>query len=260
MPINVSRQNTTALESGEAQKTAVDAQEHGAKVAGLFGRIAPWYDFLNHFLSLGFDVAWRRRLVRCIPASRAPLILDLAAGTLDVSREILRRHPTSRVLALDFSYPMLARGQKKIQARAISILPATADGRCLPLPDQSVDCVTMAFGIRNIVPRQAAYGEIMRVLKPGGRFCILEFGAGRQKILRGIYNIYLHRLLPWIGRTFSGDAQAYSYLAETIQSFPEARQLSAELVAAGFFRVYSFPLTGGIVQIHVAENASAHPG
>lgn len=260
MPINDSRRNTKPSASGEARNTAVAAREHSAKVAGLFGRIAPWYDFLNHFLSLGFDVAWRRRLVRCIPASCAPHILDLAAGTLDVSREILRRHPTSRVLAMDFSYPMLVRGRKKIQARAIPVLLAAADGRCLPLPDQSVDCVTMAFGIRNIVPRQAAYGEIMRVLKPGGRFCILEFGAGRQKILRGIYNIYLHRLLPWIGRAFSGDGQAYRYLAETIQSFPDARQLSAELVAAGFSRVYSFPLTGGIVQIHVAEKASGGLG
>lgn len=237
----------------------MDAQEHGVKVAGLFGRIAPWYDFLNRLLSLGFDVAWRKRLVRCIPPSLSARVLDLAAGTLDVSREILRQHPKSRVLAMDFSCPMLIRGHQKMRGRDMALLPVAADGRCLPLPDQSVDSVTMAFGIRNILPRRAAYDEVLRVLNPGGRFCILEFGAGRRKILRGLYNVYLHRLLPWIGRTFSGDAQAYRYLAETIQSFPDARQLATELAAAGFSRVYSFPLTGGIVQIHVAEKKHPSP-
>jgi len=234
-----------------------EQRDHGRLVSGLFGRIAPWYDFLNHFLSLGWDIVWRKRLVRCVRLSLTFRVLDLAAGTLDVSREILRQHPGSSVLAMDFSFPMLQRGQRKIQTeKHTAILPVTADGRTLPLPDQCVDCATIAFGIRNIKPREDCYREVLRVLTPGGRFCVLEFGTGRQKILRGLYNVYLHRILPLMGRLFSGDPQAYRYLAQTIQTFPDARALSLELLQAGFSKVYSFPLTAGIVQIHVAEKST----
>ncbi|HDQ41248.1 MAG TPA: ubiquinone/menaquinone biosynthesis methyltransferase [Desulfonatronum sp.] len=228
--------------------------DHSRQVSGLFRRIAPWYDFLNHLLSLGWDIVWRKQLVRCVRMHRTTRLLDLAAGTLDVSLEVVRQHPCCCVLALDFSLPMLAHGQKKIRAtKQASIVPVVADGRALPLPDHCVDCATIAFGIRNILPRHDAYREVLRVLTPGGRFCILEFGAGRRKILRGMYNVYLSRILPWIGRIFSGDPRAYRYLAKTIKAFPDARALSRELLAAGFSRVYSFPLTAGIVQIHVAE-------
>ncbi len=234
-----------------------EQRDHGRLVSGLFGRIAPWYDFLNHFLSLGWDIVWRKRLVRCVRLSRTFRVLDLAAGTLDVSREILRQHPGGSVLAMDFSLPMLQRGQRKIQTeKQTAILPVTADGRTLPLPNQCVDCATIAFGIRNIKPREDCYREVLRVLTPGGRFCILEFGTGRRKILRGLYNMYLHRILPLVGWLFSGDPQAYRYLAETIQAFPDARVLSSELLQAGFSKVYSFPMTAGIVQVHVAEKSA----
>ena len=229
-------------------------KEHGRQVVGLFGRIAPWYDFLNHFLSLGWDVAWRKRLRRCVRVHRTKRVLDLAAGTLDVSREITRHMPDVDVVAMDFSEPMLRRGQRKIRSTGDGrIQPTVADGRALPAKAESVDCVTIAFGIRNIRPREAAYQEVLRVLTPGGRFCILEFGAGRQKILRGVYNVYLHHVLPLVGRIFSGDPQAYRYLAESIQEFPDAGTLCRELTRAGFDRAYSVPLTFGIVQLHIAE-------
>ncbi len=229
-------------------------EDHGRQVVSLFGRIAPWYDFLNHFLSLGLDISWRKRLRRCVRVGRANRVLDLAAGTLDVSREIVRHMPDVHVLAIDFSEPMLRRGRKKIRTpRDLQILPVVADGRTLPVDGQSVDCVTIAFGIRNIRPREPAYQEVLRVLTPGGRFCILEFGAGRRKILRGFYNLYLNRILPMIGQIFSGDSQAYRYLAESIREFPDADALAGELITAGFERVYSVPLTFGIVQLHVAE-------
>ncbi|GAB6059268.1 bifunctional demethylmenaquinone methyltransferase/2-methoxy-6-polyprenyl-1,4-benzoquinol methylase UbiE [Desulfonatronum parangueonense] len=230
--------------------------DHGKQVVSLFGRIAPWYDFLNHFLSLGWDITWRKRLRQCVRTHQTRRVLDLAAGTLDVSREIRRHMPDVRVLAVDFSEPMLRRGQKKIRAaHETSIQPVVADGRALPVLTESVDCVTIAFGIRNIKPRQAAYQEVLRVLTPGGRFCILEFGTGRQKIMQGFYNLYLNHILPMVGRIFSGDPHAYRYLAESIQEFPTARNLSRELAAAGFERVYSVPLTFGIVQLHIAEKA-----
>lgn len=238
-----------------------DHTDHGRVVVGLFGRIAPWYDFLNHVLSLGCDVVWRKRLRRCVRIHRTDRVLDLAAGTLDVSREIVRHMPGVDVVAMDFSEPMLRRGQRKIRGRTeqggssshTRIQAVVADGRALPARNESVDCVTIAFGIRNILPREAAYREVLRVLAPGGRFCILEFGAGRQKILRGFYNIYLRHALPLIGRLFSGDPQAYRYLAESIQAFPDARTLCGELLQAGFARAYSVPMTFGIVQLHIAE-------
>jgi demethylmenaquinone methyltransferase/2-methoxy-6-polyprenyl-1,4-benzoquinol methylase len=232
----------------------LNAREHGRKVAGLFDNIAGWYDFLNHFLSAGQDIYWRYRLVHGVRMKETGRILDLAAGTLDVSLEILRQHPGARVLAMDFSRPMLVQGKDKITKKKGNQLHlAQADGRSLPLPDASVDCVTIAFGIRNILPRREAYEEILRVLVPGGRLCILEFGTGRTRIWKGLYNVYLNRVLPLIGRVVSRDPSAYKYLADTITGFPAAGELAEELYQAGFSRVQYAPMCSGIVYLHTAE-------
>lgn len=231
--------------------------EHGQVVKGMFGRIARWYDFLNHFLSLGQDYYWRYRLVRAARPNPNGMVLDLAAGTMDVSVELVRQYPEIRVAALDFTYEMLQQGKitKLQKGRERVVLPAQADGRLLPLPDVSMDAATIAFGIRNIVPREAAYAEVLRVLKPGGRFCILEFGTGSRRVWKGVYNFYLNTLLPLIGKVVSGDASAYRYLAETIQAFPDERSLAAEMVDAGFERVYHVPMMSGIVYLHVGQKA-----
>ena len=113
----------------------------------------------------------------------------------------------------------------------------------------------MAFGIRNITPREAAFREMLRVLTPGGRACILEFGSGRERIWGGLYNFYLGRILPRVGRLFSGDTAAYGYLAETINAFPSARALEKELIDAGFASAWHRKLTSGIVCLHLAEKA-----
>lgn len=230
----------------------MNPREHGKRVSGLFDNIAGWYDFLNHFLSAGQDLYWRYRLVQTVRTGATRRILDLAAGTLDVSRELVRQHPDQTVLALDFSRAMLCQGKTKI-TRQPAIFPVQADGRSLPLPDACVDAVTIAFGIRNILPRPDAYREILRVLAPGGRLCILEFGAGQTRIWRGLYNFYLGVILPQIGRFFSRNAEAYQYLADTIRAFPEARVLARELLDAGFATVSYQPLCSGIVYMHVAS-------
>jgi demethylmenaquinone methyltransferase/2-methoxy-6-polyprenyl-1,4-benzoquinol methylase len=231
----------------------IDPREQPGRVSGMFGRIAGWYDFLNHFLSLGMDILWRKRLVDAVEPGATGRFLDLAAGTLDVTRELKRRHPRCRVLALDFARPMLEKGLPKIEGCKYDVQPVLADGRALPLAAQSVDGATIAFGIRNIRPREAAYAEILRVLAPGGRLAILEFGSSRRPIWKGVYNFYLHRLLPLVGRVVSGDATAYSYLAETIADFPTATELEDELRAAGFVNVSHRPMLSGIVNIHVGE-------
>lgn len=233
--------------------------KHGKAVASMFGRIVPWYDVLNRVLSGGLDCLWRKRLARetrMAVTGSTGLALDLAAGTLDVSLALHRRHPQARILSMDFCPPMLMQGVKKLRGdTARLIMPVTADAKLLPLPDASVDCITMAFGIRNILPREEAFAEMARVLVPGGRACILEFGSGRQKVWKGLYNFYLDSLLPKLGKCISGDSGAYTYLAETIKNFPTAEALEEEMRAAGFACAWHIPLTSGIVCIHVGEKA-----
>lgn len=221
----------------------------------MFGRIAGWYDFLNRVLSLGQDIYWRYRLVRLALPEKKGLVLDLAAGTLDVSRELVRQYPSAKVVAADFSLPMLVQGKKTklVPTGEDRIRPVLADGRFIPLKDHCVDSVTIAFGIRNIKPRSDAFREIKRVLKPGGRLCVLEFGTGKRRIFKGIYNFYLDKLLPLVGKIISKDDGAYRYLADTIRNFPDEEALGLEMKDAGFSRVLYFPLLSGIVYIHVAE-------
>ncbi len=233
------------------------AEEHGQRVAAMFGRIAGWYDALNHILSAGLDLWWRRRMVTHLGVANttAPVILDLAAGTMDVSCITADRNRDATVVAADFALPMLQSGRRKIKGkRRGRIHPVLADGRRIPLADNVVDAATIAFGIRNIKPRQAAYAEILRVLKPGGRFCILEFGSGKTRIWKGLYNTYLNKLLPVIGR-LSGDSAAYRYLADTIMNFPSQQELAQELYDSGFEQVMYLPMASGIVYLHVGKKS-----
>jgi len=230
------------------------AAGHDAAVAGMFGRIARFYDLLNRVLSLGIDQYWRKVLAEHVTPGSGNVVLDLAAGTLDVSLAVRRRYPQVTVPALDFCPPMLALGCRKLKGvNAVRILPVAADAKCLPLPDASVDCITIAFGIRNIIPRKMAWAEMLRVLRPGGRACILEFGSGQERIWGGLYNLYLNRVLPLVGRLFSRDAEAYAYLSDTICAFPTALKLEEEMRKAGFARAWHRKLTSGIVCLHLGE-------
>ena len=231
--------------------------QHDAAVSGMFGRIAGFYDLLNHTLSLGIDYYWRHVLAKNVRVGSTNRVLDLAAGTLDVSLAIRRKYPHVQVPAMDFCPPMLQRGLHKLKGdNARAIMPVAADAKKLPLPDASVDCVTMAFGIRNITPRSEAFREMLRVLVPGGRACILEFGSGQERIWGGLYNWYLRCLLPLMGRLCSGDAAAYKYLSQTIHDFPGARALEEEMREAGFAHAWHKRLTSGIVCLHVGEKAA----
>lgn len=228
------------------------------RVAGMFGRVARSYDLLNHVLSGGLDILWRRAMVRALLAPGLPEgpLLDLAAGTLDVSIQIAARTPR-RILAADPCQPMLTQGQAKLtEANRDRIHPILADGLRLPLPDSRVAGATIAFGIRNIRPRPEAFAELARVIRPGGRLVVLEFGTGKRRLWGGLYNFYLRRILPVIGRLVSGDDEAYRYLAATIREFPDEEHLAEEMVRAGFANVSFRAMAGGIVFLHAGVKAS----
>jgi len=227
------------------------------RVAGMFGRVAGSYDLLNHLLSAGCDIAWRRAMVRALAAPGLPAgpVLDLAAGTLDVSI-MLAGQCDRQVVAVDPCLPMLVRGKTKIPPRlGRHIHPVLGDGLALPLPDASVAGATIAFGIRNIRPRENAFRELARVLRPGGRLMVLEFGTGKRRLWGGCYNFYLRRVLPKIGKLISGDDEAYLYLAETIREFPDEAALAEQMRQAGFAEVSYRAMTGGIVFVHAGVKA-----
>lgn len=249
----------------DASHPAYSPESDAGSVQRLFSRIAGVYDLFNRVLSFGFDALWRKRLAGAVlpfPPKGTGRVLDMAAGTLEVSVELARRYPERSVLALDFCRPMLLRGVPKIAGlRNRNVFPLVGDGRRLPLPDQSVDAVTIAFGLRNIRPREEAYAEALRVLTPGGRFCVLEFGSAEDRILFGLYNFYLAYVLPLAGRLLSREQGAYQYLADTIAAYPSALSLAQEMRTAGFARVDFQKYTAGIVCLHVGikSDASAAP-
>lgn len=243
--------------------TVAGSQPSGGSplVSRMFGRIAPGYDTANRVLSMGVDILWRRRLTKGVAAAFSPgsrrRVLDLAAGTLDVSFALVRSVPGCSVVAADFCLPMLRYGQRKLargsafERSRIALL--AGDGLRLPLKDASVDAVTVSFGLRNMTPRNAAVAEAFRVLTPGGVFHILEFGSAKGRVWGGLYNLYLTKILPFLGGIITGDREAYGYLARTITDFPEAAVLGTEMEEAGFTDVRWEKLWGGIVYLHTGK-------
>lgn len=230
-----------------------DNTAHNIKVKRMFGSIAHGYDLLNHTLSMGVDFYWRRSLVASLAQAPQGLFLDLASGTFSVSLALAKAYPARRILAADLCLPMLKQGLRKLDKEAGRIAPLNADAYHLPLADNSVAAITVSFGLRNMLPRVPALAEMHRVLKPGGRLSVLEFGSARPLVWLGLYNFYLARVLPRIGGAVSGDRAAYDYLASSIREFPSAAELAEEMRAAGFDTVKYKRLSGGIVYVHTAD-------
>ena len=238
---------------------AVRLREQPRELSRLFGSIAGGYDFANHALSMGLDVYWRQVLVRSLHDVPPGMILDLAAGTFEVTRLLGRVYPERGILAVDCCLPMLRKGLPRLRkagARAagpLRVLPLAGNAFSLPLADCSVASVSLAFGLRNMQPRWQALAEIYRVLVPGGRLSVLEFGSSRPKSWLGLYNFYLSWVLPCLGGLLSGQRLAYEYLARSIADFPVAAELAREMGVAGFSRISYRRLSGGIVYLHSAD-------
>ena len=223
----------------------------------LFNSIAPTYDSLNHWLSLGVDKSWRRRSLRWIVDPSAPQqILDIACGTGDYSIAIARRaHPDTVVTGVDLTEAMLQVMRSKVEKAglAVRIVAEQGNAEAMRFADNRFDRATIAFGIRNFEHREQALREILRVLKPGGRLVILELSVPSNPLLRWCYNLYFTRLLPAIGGMVSGDKAAYRYLPASVLSFPNKREWMETMRRCGFRNVSHRAYTLGICRRYIGE-------
>lgn len=216
-----------------------------ADVAAMFDEVAPTYDLTNDLLSLGQSRLWRSRVAKAVASKSGQTILDLAAGT--GSSSIAFAKPGVKVIATDFSEGMLAEGRKRHPELDFRFADATK----LPFENESVDAVTISFGLRNVVDVPKALGEMLRVLKPGGRVVICEFSKVTLPVFKQFYNFYLTRILPKVSGLASKTPEAYSYLADSIVAWPDQAGLAVELIDAGFENVSYKNLSFGVVAIHL---------
>jgi demethylmenaquinone methyltransferase/2-methoxy-6-polyprenyl-1,4-benzoquinol methylase len=217
----------------------------------MFDAIAPRYDLLNHLLSAGIDRRWRTRAIRTLQLTGRETLIDVCTGTADVA---LSATGAARVVGVDFAGAMLQLGLGKVrragEERRIALV--RGDALRLPVADASADAVTIAFGIRNVQRPDIGCAEMARVLRPGGRLAILEFGMPRVPGVRALYEWYFHSVLPFIGRRISGHGGAYSYLPASVGSFPPPAEFVTVLRQAGFADVRAVPLTFGVVYLYTA--------
>ena len=229
-----------------------------SRVQAMFGEIARRYDLLNHLLSLNLDTMWRRHAALEAGPAKALRILDLCGGTGDLSVALAQRDdPPSLVVCCDFSHPMLALAGPKFVRKGLGdrCVPVEGDALRLPFRDGSFDAVTIGFGVRNLADMRAGFGEILRVLAPGGRLVVLEFSRPTGPLLSRLYGFYLKRVVPRFGDGASGSRGAYVYLARTIGAFPAPDLLAGMIRESGFAAVGWKSLTSGIVCVHTALKA-----
>ncbi len=229
-------------------------QEKKQQVEQMFDRIAPKYDFLNHFLSLGIDKLWRRKAVRLLSQYAHETVLDVASGTGDFAVAASRLKPTS-IIGFDLSEKMLEVGRAKVQKLRLASLISfvKGDSEQMPFSDNQFDAITVGFGVRNFENLKQGLSEFFRVLKPGGTAVILEFSKPRYFPMKQIYYFYFLKILPWIGRIVSKDHSAYSYLPESVLAFPDGQDFINILSGLGFSDIEEHRLTFGIATIYLAH-------
>ena len=216
----------------------------------MFDRIARRYDLLNHLLSAGMDLYWRRRALSLVRHPAPRLILDLATGTGDFALSAARLRP-ERIVGVDVALSMLRRGAAKAGKKArVPVQLLAGDAEELPFRDACFDLVTAAFGVRNFGRIGTGLAEAWRVLRPGGEILVLDFGEPDAPFFRALYSFYFTRILPFAGRVISGDRQAYSYLPESVGTFPQGREFLALLAEAGFDGAGARPLTLGVCSVY----------
>ncbi len=207
-------------------------EKHPERVRAMFGRIAHRYDLLNRLMTGGQDVRWRREVIRRAQLEPGQRLLDIGAGTGDLAFEALRQQPRARVVAADFTLPMMLVGRQRPESHRI--LWAAADTLNLPFPEASFDAVVSGFLLRNVVDLPRALAEQFRVLKPGGRWLALETVPPPRNLLRPLIALHFRVVIPLMGRLIAGDADAYRYLPRTSEQFQTASEMLALLRETGF--------------------------
>jgi demethylmenaquinone methyltransferase/2-methoxy-6-polyprenyl-1,4-benzoquinol methylase len=237
-------------------KTVVPYHEdQGTKkeqVADMFNNISKTYDFLNHFLSLGIDIIWRKKAINELKSIQPKLILDVATGTGDFAFEALSILKPDKIIGVDISRGMLDIAQQKINKRHESsrFEVKLGDSEKLPFDANIFDAVTVAYGVRNFENLEKGLADIQRVLKPGGKAVVLEFSKPKVFPIKQLYKFYFNYITPSIGKLFSKDARAYTYLPESVAAFPDGKAFVSLMDKTGFKNTKCRPLAFGICSIY----------
>ena len=240
----------------------VPVGEKAERVRGVFDSVASSYDVMNDAMSFGVHRVWKDMTMARLNPQPGELLLDVAGGTGDLSRRFLKRAEAVRLrrggkassaIVCDINAEMLLAGQAKDvdgRGRPLCITRVCGDAQSLPIPDNSVDAVTIAFGIRNVTDRDMALRDMLRVLKRGGRFFCLEFSTPPSDALSKLYDMYSFAMIPRMGKLIANDAQSYQYLIESIRKFPRQQAFADMMTQAGFARVGWTDFTGGVAALH----------
>lgn len=220
------------------------------RVAEVFSSVATRYDVMNDLMSMGLHRLWKRFTIGLSGVREGSRVLDVAGGTADLSLAFARRvGPTGQVWLTDINHAMLSVGRDRVVDAGFALPVAQCDAERLPFPSDHFDCVTVAFGLRNMTHKEVALAEMRRVLRPGGRLLVLEFSKV-WKPLGPAYDFYSFKVLPWLGGRVADDAASYRYLAESIRMHPDQPTLGSMMEQAGLSRVEWFNMTGGVVALH----------
>ena len=231
----------------------VKAEEKAGKVAEVFHSVADKYDVMNDVMSFGVHRLWKRFTLGQTGLKNGQRVLDLAGGTGDLALKMSRMVGASgEVVLSDINGSMLSNGRDRLTDKGVAgnIRYVQANAECLPFPDDYFDCITMAFGLRNVTDKDMALRSMYRILKPGGRLLVLEFSKPVAPGLSPVYDFYSFKLLPMMGKAIANDEESYRYLAESIRMHPDQNTLKSMMQEAGFERCDYHNLTGGIVALH----------
>jgi len=232
---------------------SVPLQDKARRVAGVFDSVASRYDVMNDVMSFGIHRLWKRLTIELSGVRAGQCVLDLAAGTGDLTMRFADLvGDEGKVVSSDINASMLMRGRGRVVDKGFvkNIIYVQADAESLPFPNNSFDCATMAFGLRNVTNKDAALDSLYRVLKPGGRLLVLEFSKPTLPAIKPLYDAYSFRLLPMMGKLIADDYDSYRYLAESIRMHPDQDTLKTMMERAGFERCDYLNLTCGIVALH----------
>jgi demethylmenaquinone methyltransferase/2-methoxy-6-polyprenyl-1,4-benzoquinol methylase len=231
----------------------VAVEKKAERVAEVFHSVAAKYDLMNDLMSGGIHRLWKRFTIEAAAVRPGHKILDIAGGTGDLSYQFAKLvGKDGQVILADINASMLNVGRDRLIDRGVAgnIQFAQADAQYLPFPDNTFDCITIAFGLRNVTDKDLALRSMLRVLKPGGRLLVLEFSKPQHSLLEKVYDTYSFKLLPFIGKVVTNDADSYRYLAESIRMHPDQETLKAMMNDAGFVNTEFHNMTGGIVALH----------